>query len=79
MVSGHGYSRYKQDGVQMRRPLQLRSLLPITIASLPTTQKHFDWAGFIMEIRGIMSNKHHFIALASNTKWKRVQNVEKRY
>ena len=26
-----------------RRPLQLRSLLPITIASLPTTQKHFDW------------------------------------
>ena len=29
-----------------RRPLQLRPLLPITIVSLPTTQKHFDWAGF---------------------------------
>ena len=28
----------------MLRPLQLRPLLPITIASLPTTQKHFDWA-----------------------------------
>ena len=27
-----------------QRPLQLRPLLPITIASLPTTQKHFDWA-----------------------------------
>lgn len=26
-------------------------LLPITIASLPTTQKHFDWAGVIGNIR----------------------------
>ena len=26
------------------RPLHFRPLLPITIVSLPTTQKHFDWA-----------------------------------
>ena len=25
-------------------PLQLQPLLPTTIASLSTTQKHFDWA-----------------------------------
>ena len=30
--------------------LQLQPLLPITIASLPTTQKPFDWAGFIRSI-----------------------------
>ena len=38
MVSGHGYCRYKQDGVQTRRTLQLRRLLPITMASLLSTQ-----------------------------------------
>jgi len=32
--------------VFMLRPLQLRPLLPITFASLPTTQKHFDWADY---------------------------------
>ena len=34
------------------RPLQLQPLLPITIASLPTTQKHFDWAVFCLEEAG---------------------------
>ena len=32
-----------------RRPLQLQPLLPITIVSLPTTQKHFEWAESLPE------------------------------
>ena len=28
-------------------PLGFRPLLPITIASLPATQKHFDWAAHV--------------------------------
>ena len=49
MVSGHSYCRYKQGGVQTirwgRDSSGLRPLLPTNIASLPTTKKHFDWAG----------------------------------
>ena len=32
------------DAPKHARASQLRPLLPITIASLPRTQKHFDWA-----------------------------------